>query len=41
MGSVLEVVWLTEECHDKPIEEVVARTVRGLAWEKLASDFDW
>jgi hypothetical protein len=41
MGSVLEVVWLTEECHDKSIEEVVARTVRGVAWEKLASDFDW
>jgi hypothetical protein len=40
-GSALVVVWLTEECHAEPIAEVVVRMLKGLAWDKLASDFDY
>ena len=41
MGSALVVVWLAEECHAEPVASVVARVLKGLAWEKLASDFDY
>jgi hypothetical protein len=40
-GSALIVVSLTEDCHAEPIADVVARMLKGLVWEKLASDFDF
>ena len=40
-GSELVVVWFTADCHTEPIVDVIFRAVRGLAWEQLATDFDW
>jgi len=40
-GSGLAVVWLTDACHSDSIEDLVARAIKDLAWEELATDFDY
>lgn len=40
MGSELVVTWFTDECHTRPLAEVISSAIRHLPWKQLACDFD-
>jgi hypothetical protein len=41
IASCLTVVWFRSARGSEPLEMAVRETVRGIAWEQLARDFDY
>lgn len=39
-GYQLVVTWFVDECHTRPLAEVISSAIRHLPWKQLARDFD-
>ena len=39
-GSQLAVTWFVDECHTRPLAEVISSAIRHLPWKQQARDFD-